>query len=108
MPLRKIEDNQNFTVRRTEINGRDTMKLQKLDRLISPEARQRFIKKLFGGDSAGFNELLAQLEPVANWSEAYRLMQNHFNMRGINVYQEDATQLSNLIFKRYFPNDEHI
>jgi hypothetical protein len=108
MPLRKIEDDENFIIQRSAIAGADAKQLQNPAQLIAPEQRQRFIKKLFGGDPAGFDQLLAQLEPAVTWSDAHRLIQNFFQTHGISPYQEDATRFSDLIYKRYFPKDEHI
>jgi len=108
MPLPKIEDDDNFTIKCSVLAGKDTEKLQSVASLIKREQQQRFVKKLFAGDMASFDALLARLEIAPDWITAHRLIEMHFKAHRLNPYQPEATHFSNLIYKRYFPRDEHI
>ena len=107
MPLRKIADDENFTIKRSVLTGKDTERLQSVSLLIGHD-RQRFIEKLFRRDPAGLDALLTMLETAPDWIAAHRLIEAHFEAHHINPYQQAATHFSNLIYKRYFPKDEHI
>lgn len=108
MPVRTISDNDNFIVKRAAIAQAQAVTLQSLAMLISPQQRQQFSKKLFGGDAGGFEKLLAQLEAAPNWRIAYRVMEQHFYRHRISPYNIEAMRFSDLVYKRYFPRDGHI
>ncbi len=108
MPVRTINDNDNFIINCAAIAQARAATLQSLAALISPQQRQQFSKKLFGGDAGGFEKLFTQLETAPSWRIAYRVMEQHFYRHRISPYNPDATRLSDLVYKRYFPQDEHI
>jgi hypothetical protein len=108
MSVRGFADRENFVVRRSAIAKRDCEKLQSLAALMQPQLRQQFVKKLFRSDAARFEKLLVQLESAPNWMAAHRLIEAHFYRHQINPYQNEATRFSDLVYKRYFPQDEHI
>lgn len=108
MSSRSFADRENFVVRRSVIPGRGCDELQSLATLMPPQMRQQFLKKLFRSDAARFEKLLVQLEAAPDWMVAHRLIEMHFYRHQINPYQNDATRFSDLVYKRYFPQDEHI
>jgi hypothetical protein len=108
MSLRGIADSENFTINHETITRNGAVELQSLGILISPQLRQQFSKKLFGGDAARLETLLAQLEKAPTWRVAHRLLDNYFHSCQISPYQTAATRFSDIIYKRYFPNDVHI
>ncbi|MCG3118497.1 MAG: hypothetical protein ALAOOOJD_00717 [bacterium] len=108
MPVRAIDDSDNFIIRRAAIAQAPMMPLQSLAVLISPQLRQQFSKKLFSGDATRFDKLLAQLETAPNWRAAYRLLEHCFYRQQISPYAIEATRFSDLIYKRYYPNDVYV
>jgi hypothetical protein len=108
MSIRSFADRENFVVRRSAIPRRGCDELQSLAALMPPQMRQQFVKKLFRSDVTHFEKLLVQLEAAPDWKVAHRLIETHFYRHQINPYQNDATRFSDLIYKRYFPQDEHI
>jgi len=103
MPIRQFDDVDNFVINRSSIGQNGAQALQSLAVLISPQVRQQFLKKLFGGDVTGFDKLLAQLETAPNWSAAHHLLEQYFYRTRISPYNNDATQFSDIVYKRYFP-----
>ncbi len=108
MPIRNFADEENFVVQRATIARSDCEQLQSLATLMPPQLRQQFLKKLFRSDAARFDKLLLQLEAARDWVAAHRLIEAHFYRHQINPYQNDATRFSDLVYKRYFPQDEYI
>jgi hypothetical protein len=108
MPIRSFADEENFVVQLSAISRRDCEQLQSLGTLMPPQLRQHFLKKLFHSDAVCFEKLLLQLEAARDWVAAHRLIEAHFYRHQINPYQNDATRFSDLVYKRYFPDDEYI
>ena len=108
MLFRRIEDGENFTVDCTAAATQGATELPSMSELISPEERRQFLKKLFGGDQAGFDKFCAELESAADWSEAHRYIMDHFYEHSINPYIEEASRFSGLVYKRYFPTDMYV
>lgn len=105
MSVRFYDSRENFTINRAALAGNTAAQLQSLSTMISPPLRQQFSKKLFGGDAAAFESLLAQLETAPNWRTAHRVLDHYFYQRQISPYANDATRFSDLVYKRYFPLD---
>jgi hypothetical protein len=103
MSVRGFDSRDNFTVNSAALAQTAGAQLQSLAALIPPPQRQQFSKKLFGGDAAAFEKLLAGLETAPNWRIAHRLMEQYFYQRQINPYHHQATRFSDLVYKRYFP-----
>jgi len=99
------DSRENFTINRAAIAATTAAQLQSLTVLIPPLQRQQFSKKLFGGDAAAFEKMLAQLETVPNWRMAHRVLEHYFYQRQISPYTHEATRFSDLVYKRYFPLD---
>jgi hypothetical protein len=103
MPIRQFDSQENFVIKRANIGKNGARKLQSLAMLFSPQLRQQFSKKLFGGDVSGFDNFLAKLETAPNWSVAHHLLEQYFYRTRISPYNDNATQFSDIIYKRYFP-----
>jgi hypothetical protein len=108
MPVREIDDEDNFIIRRAAISQAGAEPLQSVAAMLSPQQRQQFQRKLFNGDLARFEQLLSQLEAAPTWSAAHRALEMCFQQQRISPYHAEATRFSNLVYKRYFPKDEHI
>lgn len=108
MTTQRFADVENLVVRNHAFNGAHTGALASLSQLISPQQRQRFVKVVFGGDLASFDQLLIVLDSAPDWSQAHRLIRQHFKRHHINPYLKDAAMFSNLIYKRYFPHDIYV
>lgn len=108
MPVRVIDDSDNFIIRCAPNAQAPLTPLQSLAVLISPQLRQQFSKKLFSGDVTNFDKLLAQLETAPNWRAAYRVLEHCFYRHQISPYATEATRFSDLVYKRYYPNDVYV
>jgi hypothetical protein len=108
MPIREINDEDNFVIHRAAIAQAGFQPLQSLAAMMSPQQREQFLKKLFNSDSACFERLLSQLEAAPTWSAAHRAIELCLQQQRISPYHAEATRFSNLVYKRYFPKDEHI
>lgn len=108
MPIRPFDDAQNFKIHFPVRTEREADTLQNLQQMISVQHRQRFIKKVFGGNGDEFDRFIADLNTVTDWVEAHQVMKNYFSEHGINPYQEEAICLTDIAYKRYFPLDAYI
>ena len=106
MNRRRIEDDQNFLVNRSNLTSNQTTSLLRLAEVISPSQEHRFIQKLFGGNRATFQQLAASIESSPDWRTASQHIENYYKSSGINPYRNDAVEFSDLVFKRYFPKEE--
>lgn len=66
--------------------------------------RDRAVKKLFKGNEKEFSELMSKIEPLPEWKDALELLENEFNRRKIDMDCKEATGLTDVLFKRYFPS----
>ena len=68
------------------------------------EKRDRAVKKLFSGNVNEFNQFLAKIEPVQEWKDAMDVIDAEFAKRKIRADGKEATGLTDVLFKRYFPS----
>ncbi len=108
MPIRPFDDAQNFKIDLHARANREANALQNLQQMISAQHRQRFVKKIFGGNASEFERFLAELDAIPEWGEAHQTMKEYFSDRYINPYQEEAICLTDIVYKRYFPLDVYI
>jgi hypothetical protein len=108
MLQRKIEDRQDLSIDFSARPDRSVEKLPSVTEMISPEQERRFLKKLFSGDAAGYRQMLAQLEVFSNWAEAHHFLEDYFQRHGINPYNDEAVRFSDLVYRRYFPEDTYL
>jgi hypothetical protein len=108
MSIRVVNDDENPTINRATIANNGAANLPSLGTLIPPQLRQQFSKKLFDGDAGRLEELLARLEMAPNWRTAHILIGHYFHRHQISPYHAQASRFSDLIYKRYFPNDAYV
>ena len=108
MPQRKTEQDQNLAIDLSTRAAQSVQQPQGVAEMISPEQQKRFIKKLLAGDDASFSHLLAQLDAISNWKEANRFLEDYFREHGINPYHDEAVRFSDLVYRRYFPQDPYL
>lgn len=108
MVTRRVADVENVVVRNAAFSETHAGTMASLAQLISPQLRQRFVKAVFNGDFASFDELMLALDSAPNWPHAHHLIRRHFKRYGINPYFEEAALFSNLIYRRYFPHDVYV
>jgi len=78
--------------------------LNDLDKLIDIKKRDRFIKRIFGGNSDDYLDFITRIEDIENWKDAYRFMDDELARRNININDhQDAVNLTDIIFKKFFP-----
>ena len=68
------------------------------------EKRDRAVKKLFNGNVNDFNQFMSRIEPVQEWKDAMDVIDEEFAKRKIRADGKDATGLTDVLFKRYFPS----
>lgn len=104
MLQRKIEEERNSIIDFSE-RASSVEKLPSVTAMISPEQQKRFIKKLFRGDAAGYQHLLKQLEGFSTWAGAHHFLEGYFQEHGIDPYHDEAVRFSDVVYRRYFPQD---
>lgn len=68
------------------------------------EKRDRAVKKLFNGNLNDFNQFMSKIEPVYEWKDALDIIDEEFSKRKIRPDGKEATGLTDVLFKRYFPS----
>ena len=68
------------------------------------EKRDKAVKKLFGGNMNDFNQFMAKIDPIPEWRDAMDVIDAEFNKRKIRPDGKEATGLTDVLFKRYFPS----
>jgi hypothetical protein len=68
------------------------------------EKRDRAVKKLFNGNTNEFNQFLSKIEPIQEWKDAMDVIDAEFSKRKIRPDGKEATGLTDVLFKRYFPS----
>lgn len=102
---RIIDDAENFNISRASIGRGEPKNLPALAQLFSHKEKRRFTEKLFAGEAEILDRLLTTLESVNSWSDANRILQEYLAQIGINPYLDEATRLSDRIYRRYYPKD---
>lgn len=68
------------------------------------DKRDRAIRKLFNGDSAEFTKFCMPIDGMENWKDALEYIESEFTKRKIKSDSKEATGLTDVLFKRYFPS----
>ncbi|MBM3265411.1 MAG: hypothetical protein FJY97_18580, partial [candidate division Zixibacteria bacterium] len=79
---------QNYTPPPVEIND----KLQKM-----------FVKKMFNKDEPAYQNTVEQLEPAMSWEEAFSIIEEIWQQRGLNLFSKESQEFTRVYYKRYFP-----
>lgn len=75
-----------------------------IEGLIDKKYRQRFIKKIFKGNSIQYSTFIEDLEAIPNWKEAYEYIETEFTKRNINITKNnEAIAFTDIVFKKHFP-----
>jgi len=105
---RKTSGEEQRVISLADVGRSSSETLESLQTLFDGKRKEDFVAKLFGGQVADFEQLIARLEGVASWSEAYHVIEEEFNRRGIPLHQKEAIVFTNLVYKRYFPKDRNV
>jgi hypothetical protein len=65
--------------------------------------RDKAIKKLFNDNIKEFNEIMSRIEPLQEWKDVMDVIDVEFNKRKIKADTKEATGLTDVLFKRYYP-----
>lgn len=68
------------------------------------DKRDRAVKKLFNGNLNEFNQFLSKIDPVMEWKDAMNIIDEEFTKRRIRPDGKEATGITDVLFKRYFPS----
>lgn len=68
------------------------------------DKRNKAIKKLFDGKSADFLQFVSPIESMEDWKEVLVYLEAEFSKRKIKPDSKEATGLTDVLFKRYFPS----
>ncbi len=68
------------------------------------DKRNKAIKKLFSGNAADFSRFVAPIENMEEWKEVLAYLEAEFSKRNIKPDSKEATGLTDVLFKRYFPS----
>lgn len=79
--------------------------LSSLRSLIQPKQKKEIIKKIFGNSEQEYQNLIDELEPVKNWTEALKRVERALNKRNIPLHEADAIFFTNILYFRYFPDE---
>ena len=84
------------------------MVLPSLDSLINDKRRSFIIKKIFKNQNSEYFAFIKNLEMYRSWNDALKRLDAEMTKRKINNNSEAAVLLSNIVYLRYFPNDDEI
>ncbi len=84
-------------------------KLESLKEIFEYDAdriakRDLAIKKIWGGNVQEFNQLMAKIEPLTEWKDVMEIIDAEFLRKKIKDDSKEATALTDILFKRYFPS----
>ncbi len=68
------------------------------------EKRNRAVKKIFNGNENEFRQFLSKIDPLQQWREAMTVIEEELGKRKIKSDTKEATGLTDVLFKRYFPS----
>ena len=66
--------------------------------------RNLAVKKLFKGNEKEFSELMSKIEGIGEWKDALAFLEEEFIKRKIDIDCKEASGLTDVLFKRYFPS----
>lgn len=76
-----------------------------LRNLVDEKMEKVFIKKLFSGDSDGYEQLLGKLDEAESWRVAKILIDNELFKRDVDPFSREAIKLVDLVYSRYYPEE---
>ena len=105
-----LRDTPNYTIKVQSYNDdkNENQKLQPLRSLFTPKKQQKLIKKLFHKNEAEFDNLIDELEPVQDWPQALKKVDQKFKKYNTNLHDRNAVIFTDILYSRYFPDDKQI
>ncbi len=82
--------------------------LADLNDVFKGRMRRKIIKRLFKKDEHDFVSFLDQINGLATWKDASRLIDDEFYNRSINPYSREAIAFSDAVYLRFFPKDKYV
>lgn len=75
-----------------------------LERLIDEQKRVLFVNQVFDGDVDAYRSFVGSLANCNTWKAAYQYMIHEFQELHVNLLENSAaTELSDIVFKKYNP-----
>lgn len=68
------------------------------------EKRDRAIKKIFKGNISEFEQFVSRADSAETWTATLDLIENELTKRKIKMDSKEATGLTDVLFKRFFPS----
>ena len=72
---------------------------------VAGKLEKTFVKKLFGGEQEGFEDLLGRLEEAESWRVAKILIDNELFKRDVDPFSREAIKLVDLVYILYYPEE---
>ena len=76
-----------------------------LREFIDTKSEKVFVKKLFGGDKAEYEQLLNKLDEAESWRVAKILIDNELFKRDVDPFSREAIKLVDLVYGLYYPEE---
>lgn len=70
---------------------------------IGKKQEKLFVKKLFNKNVEEYQEVLSRLEYVVSWEEAFSIIEEIWQERGLNLFSKESQEFTGVFYKRYFP-----
>lgn len=71
---------------------------------INEKLERVFIRKLFNKDSQLYYEVLARLEKAASWDEAFSIIEEVWEERGLSLFSKESQEFTRVFYERYNPD----
>ena len=76
-----------------------------LREFIDSKSEKVFVKKLFGGDKAEYEQLINKLDEAESWRVAKILIDNELFKRDVDPFSREAIKLVDLVYGLYYPEE---
>ena len=70
---------------------------------ISEKLERMFIKKLFNKEGEIYRSVLEQLENAVSWEEAFSIIEEIWQERGLNLFSKESQEFTRVFYERYYP-----
>jgi len=110
-PMRIIRRTQKKEDSKEEAHGEGPVKVQAaaekkgLREFIDTKSEKVFVKKLFGGDNAEYEQLINKLDEAESWRVAKILIDNELFKRDVDPFSREAIKLVDLVYGLYYPEE---
>ncbi|MBN2008611.1 hypothetical protein JW960_04605 [candidate division KSB1 bacterium] len=76
--------------------------------LINVQQRSEIVKRLFRQNEQAFENLVKKLEPITIWKEAIHIVEEELKKFDVYIRDQNAGLFTNILYARYFPDDDQI